>query len=70
MGNIMAGTTLIFVGLFSLISSLKNWDFFMNNHKAQFWIKLFGRKGARIFYSVIGLILIIIGISLITIFAK
>lgn len=46
---------LIACGLFSIICALKDWDWFMNHHKARFMAKLLGRTGARAFYVVLGL---------------
>ncbi len=34
----------------------------MNHRKAQFVISLFGREGARIFYGVVGLIVVVLGV--------
>lgn len=42
------------VGIFSLCGAIYDWDFFMNDYKAQFFVKLFGRNGARIFYGALG----------------
>ena len=52
------------VGLFAIISSLADWDYFFNSRKAQFFLNLFGRKGTRIFYSVFGAGLFIVGFLL------
>ena len=40
------------VGLFVLISSIKNWDVFFESFTAKFTVDLFGRNIARIFYGV------------------
>jgi small neutral amino acid transporter SnatA (MarC family) len=55
---------LIFVsaGAFSLAAALFNWDWFMNAHKARFIVKIFTRNGARIFYGILGLILVVLGV--------
>lgn len=58
------GILFIFGGIFSILGAVKDWDFFMNNHKAQLWVKLFGRKGARIFYAILGAIICIIGVGI------
>jgi small neutral amino acid transporter SnatA (MarC family) len=60
----------IVVGVFVLIVSIMNWDWYFNSTKAQRLIRLIGRTGSRIFYSIIGLLLVIIGIGLITGFLK
>lgn len=55
------GIIFIIAGLFSAVSAVLDWDFFMNHHKARFMIKIFGRKGARIVYIALGMILVILG---------
>ncbi len=42
------------IGLFTAVASITNWNFFFNHRKSQLLIKLLGRNGARIFYSIIG----------------
>jgi hypothetical protein len=54
------------IGLFSVIASSANWDYFFNHRKAQLFLKLFGRTGARIFYVVLGLGVFLIGLLNIT----
>ncbi len=52
----------ILAGLFSVVGAAKDWDWFMENRKARIWVKLFGRKGARIFFIILGGSLIVFGI--------
>jgi len=49
---------LIVAGTFAILGSLLNWDSFFGNRKAQTFVKLLGRKGARIFYFALGIIII------------
>ncbi len=51
----------IIVGLFAMICSYMDFDFFMNHHKARFFINLFGRNGTRAFYFALGFFLLIVG---------
>lgn len=53
---------LVAVGLFSVLAGVFNWDFFFNSRKARLWIRLFGRGGARIFYILLGVVIIVLGI--------
>lgn len=53
---------LVAVGLFSVLAGVFNWDFFFNSRKARLWIRLFGRGGARIFYILLGILIIVLGI--------
>jgi small neutral amino acid transporter SnatA (MarC family) len=48
-------------GLFAFFSALANWEWFMAHPRAELFVKLFGRSGARIVYALIGLTLIAIG---------
>ena len=56
------GLFLVAVGAFSMAGGIYNWDWFMNNRRARFIVKIFTRKGARIFYGSLGLILVVAGI--------
>jgi small neutral amino acid transporter SnatA (MarC family) len=44
-------------GAFSILASILNLNFFFESRKAQFFVRILGRNGARIFYSVLGLVL-------------
>jgi small neutral amino acid transporter SnatA (MarC family) len=52
-------------GCFSLLGSIFNWGFFFESRKAELFLKLLGRKGARIFYALLGMVLIFMGYNLI-----
>lgn len=52
----------ILAGTFSVLASVKNWDWYFNNRKAQPFVRIFGRTGARIFYTLIGVMIMGIGI--------
>ncbi|BAY81991.1 hypothetical protein NIES267_14690 [Calothrix parasitica NIES-267] len=54
----------ILVGLLSAAASYCNWDWYFNNYRARFLVKIIGRKGARIFYMALGLFLVGLGIVL------
>jgi small neutral amino acid transporter SnatA (MarC family) len=51
-------------GLFCIVASAFNWEFFFQNKRAQFFVKLFGRTGARIFYALLGLFLLYVGVTM------
>ncbi len=53
---------IILIGGFPILGAVFNWDWFFNNHKAIPIVKLFGRNGARIFYAIIGIFILGIGI--------
>ncbi len=48
-------------GAFSIVGAFCNWDWFMNYSIARLIVALFGRQGARIFYAVLGVALIVFG---------
>ena len=52
---------LVFAGLYAVIGAIGNWDWFMENRKAIRWVKLIGRDKARVFYILLGTVLIVIG---------
>ncbi|MCR5122870.1 MAG: hypothetical protein K6B74_10685 [Ruminococcus sp.] len=50
------GLIVILVGVFCTFCAYKDFDWFMGSTKAWLFVKLFGRKGARIFYMIIGIL--------------
>jgi predicted transporter len=61
MGYVL-GSFLVFVGLFSVAGGILNWDWFFADRKAKPIVRSFGRTGARIFYVIIGLAVMTLGI--------
>ena len=55
------GLLFVFGGLFSIVGAVMDWEWFMNHHKARFISSIFGRSGARIFYVILGLAIIVVG---------
>ena len=54
----------IFGGFFTLLAARSNWNWFWNHPKAKGVLSMFrGKKGARFFYSILGILLIAIGIN-------
>ncbi|WP_347179146.1 immunity 17 family protein [Roseofilum casamattae] len=56
------GFVIVAVGAFSLAGAIFNWDWFMNSRKARFIVKILSRRGARIFYGLLGVVFIAIGV--------
>ena len=52
----------ILAGLFTIFCAAKDFDWFMNHHKARFFVNIFGRDGARVFYGILGVILMLLGV--------
>ena len=54
----------IFGGFFTLLAGRSNWKWFWNHPKAKRVLSMCrGKKGARIFYSILGILLIALGIN-------
>ena len=54
----------IFGGFFTLLAGLSNWNWFWNHPKAKGVLSMCrGKKGSRVFYSILGILLIALGIN-------
>ena len=45
-------------GIFALSAAITDWDWFFNGKRAAVFVKSFGRKGARTFYAIVGVLYI------------
>jgi hypothetical protein len=61
--NTMETLILVAIGAFSLSGAIFNWNWFMNSRRARFVSMILTRTGARIFYGLLGITLIIIGLA-------
>jgi small neutral amino acid transporter SnatA (MarC family) len=59
------GIIILLAGLFSIVCAAFDFDWFMNNRRASLFVKLFKRNGARVFYIVLGIVLCIMGVTII-----
>jgi hypothetical protein len=57
----MTNIILILAGLFTIGMCVANPDWYFNTRKAQFWISIFGREGARWALGILGAIITLIG---------
>ena len=48
----------VLVGLIAILASLFNWSWFFQSQNTQFIVKNVGRKQARIFYALLGTLMI------------
>jgi hypothetical protein len=55
------GLILVAAGIFSICGAAFDWDWFINSRKAQIFVAMFGRNGARVFYVILGLAIIVMG---------
>ncbi len=46
------------IGLIALLAAIFNWDWFFTAQNAQYIVKKIGRRRARFFYAILGLIFI------------
>ena len=49
-------------GVFCIFCAVKDYDFFMESSKAALFVKLFGRNGARVFYIILGIVILVAGL--------
>jgi hypothetical protein len=49
-------------GLFAILGGVRNWDWFFSFSPAPLFVRIFGRNGARVFYVLLGLFIVIGGI--------
>ncbi len=52
----------ILMGIFSIACAALNVDWFMENRKTKIIVSIFGRNGARVFYGIIGIAIIVFAI--------
>jgi len=57
-----AALLLVLAGLFAMAGGVFDWEWFMNNRKAQALVNWLGRGGARVFYVILGLAIAILGL--------
>lgn len=65
MGNILTGMGGILLGIFCVLIGIFNWDLFYTPKRRswKWFLELVGRKGARIYYMILGAVLIAVGIG-------
>lgn len=47
-------------GVFVIAAAALDWDWFFNNWRARFFVRLFGRDGARLFYAALGIVFFVL----------
>ena len=53
---------IILGGLFSIAGAWFDWEWFMNNSRVRGVVEVLGRRGARVFYAVLGVFLIALSV--------
>ena len=55
---------LVAAGAFCILGAVQDWDWFLESRKARIWVSMFGRGGARVFYGILGAVIVAIGVGL------
>lgn len=56
------GIVIVLIGVMLIVGSYFNWNWFMKMWKDVDWVEALGRNGARVLYSIIGLLGIVLGL--------
>jgi hypothetical protein len=48
-------------GVFTIAAAILDWDWFFKSSKARFFVDALGRNGARMFYGVLGVVILFLG---------
>jgi Immunity protein 17 len=62
MGSEPATIFALAAGIFVIVAAASDWNWFFEHPRAKFFVDAFGRKGARIFYGVLGCAFLLIGL--------
>jgi len=54
----------ILIGVFSAVGGIMDWDWFIDNYRSRTMVNALGRRGARIFYVLVGIATIGFGMAL------
>jgi hypothetical protein len=60
------GLLFIVAGLFSIAGAVLNWGLFWNSWRTRIMIRLLSEPGTRIFYVLLGIALVVLGILFFT----
>lgn len=51
-------------GIFCICAAAYDWDWFFENSKARAFTMLFGRDGARLFYGILGVFIMVLAMAM------
>jgi hypothetical protein len=60
--NVLVSLFFVLAGAFTMSGGLFNWNWFMLSRRARLIVRIFGRGGARIFYVVLGVAILGLGL--------
>lgn len=55
----MPNAVAFIIGLLTLLGAIRDWDWFFNHPRARLFVNWFGREGARTFYGVLGIVIMV-----------
>lgn len=58
----MIGIIVAAGGVFVLAGSAFNWEWYWDRRRTRVWVDLLGRVGARIFYGIMGVAVLVLGV--------
>lgn len=61
--NILAVLMVAF-GVFAMVAAIQDWEFFLGARGAGLFVQLFGRRGARVVYLILGSVLVLAGLAM------
>lgn len=59
--DILVGAVTIALGAFTMSAALFNWEWYYQRRRSLWLQSLLGRPGTRLFYGVLGMVLIVLG---------
>jgi len=62
--NLVGALLLVAIGVLCILAAYFQWNWFFNSRRVRAFVRLFGVKGARIFYFVLGIVIGGVGINL------
>jgi hypothetical protein len=61
-GNLLMALFFVLAGIFTMCGGLFNWNWFVLSRRARLIVRILGRGGARIFYVVVGVVFLVVGL--------
>ena len=62
--ELFTGILFTLIGLLSFVGAVADWDWFFRSHNASFFVRTFGRRGARWFYALLGALIVGVGVMM------
>ncbi len=62
MSDTLAAVVCLVIGGLTVVGAILDWRWIMDNRRARLTVKLLGRRGARVLYGVLGVIIAGLGV--------